>query len=196
MEKKQWLRMLTVLSLLSVAACSDHEVRKDYLKSRVIPPLQLPADIDPGILARNGQVPGSAQVDAQGLDPDALIKPPQIVDEQRTSRTHKGDVSRLPVVLKRDDNGLSYLFIKAGFDVVWREIRLSLVATGFTLTDLNRTDGLFYIRYRDPEDERDEYVIQLIRSAGGCRVLIRGVEGNILATDAAIRILSLLKTNL
>ena len=190
------LRILMVLSLFLATACADHEVRKEYLQSDVAAPLQLPADVDQTLLSASGRVHGISATEKQELDPDALIKPPKIVDDAPKSQGRDGSASGLPVVLKRDDNGVSFLFVEADHDVVWREIRLSLVATGFTLTDMNRSDGLFYIRYRDPEDDREEYAIQLIRAAGGSRVLIRSVEGKLLATDAAARILSLLKANI
>lgn len=196
MKKTLLLRLLALLSLLLVSACAEHEVRKEYLQSREVAPIQLPANIDPRLLPRKGPVHGLTEAELQALDPDALIKPPRIIDETGKSSASKEASSRLPLTLKRDDAGVSYLLVEAEYDVVWREIRLSLVATGFTLTDKNRSDGLFYIRYRDPDDEREEYVIQLIRTAGGSRVLIRSVEGNILATEAATRILSLLKANL
>lgn len=171
-------------------------MRKDYLNSRVMPPLKLPADVDQRLLAGHDRIQGVSAEELAQIDPAALIKPPSIIDEISASQADATAASRLQVDLKRDDNGVSYLFIKADYDLVWREIRLSLVATGFTLTDVNRSDGLFYIRYRDPDDEREEYVIQLIRSAGGSRVLIRSVEGTILATEAASRILTILKANL
>lgn len=196
MKKILLLRLFALLSLLLVSACAEHEVRKEYLQSREVAPMQLPANIDPRLLPRKAPAHGLTETELQALDPDALIKPPEIVDVAVKSSASKEDSSRLPLTLKRDDAGVSYLLVEAEYDVVWREIRLSLVATGFTLTDKNRSDGLFYIRYRDPDDEREEYVIQLIRAAGGSRVLIRSVEGNILATEAATRILSLLKANL
>jgi len=189
-------RLYVVLSLVLLSACGKSEVRKDYLNSRVTPPLKLPADVDQRLLSGQSRVLGISAAELADIDPDALLKPPSIIDEIAASQADATTASRLQVDLKRDDNGVSYLFIEADYDLVWREIRLSLVATGFTLTDVNRSDGLFYIRYRDPDDEREEYVIQLIRSAGGSRVLIRSVEGTILATDAAARILSILKANL
>lgn len=191
------LRLWLVLPLLFLlTACGEHEVRKDYLKSRAGERLQLPADIDLG-LAKNLRVTQElSEAEIQALDPDALIVPPQIVDETPLSQARNGTTSRLSVELKRDDNGVSFLLIDADYDAVWREMRLSLLATGFTLTDMNRSDGLFYIRYKDPDDDRDEYVLQLIRAAGGSRVLVRSTEGKILASEAASRILSLLKANL
>ncbi|MDH5359743.1 MAG: outer membrane protein assembly factor BamC [Gammaproteobacteria bacterium] len=189
-------RLYVVLSLVLLSACGESEVRKDYLNSRVMPPLKLPADVDQRLLAGHDRVQGVSAEELAQIDPAALIKPPGIIDEISASQADATTAPRLQVDLKRDDNGVSYLFIKADYDLVWREIRLSLVATGFTLTDVNRSDGLFYIRYRDPDDEREEYVIQLIRSAGGSRVLIRSVEGTILATEAASRILTILKANL
>ena len=189
-------RLYVVLSLVLLSACGKSEVRKDYLNSRVTPPLKLPTDVDQRLLSGQSRVLGISAAELADIDPDALLKPPSIIDEIAASQADATTASRLQVDLKRDDNGVSYLFIEADYDLVWREIRLSLVATGFTLTDVNRSDGLFYIRYRDPDDEREEYVIQLIRSAGGSRVLIRSVEGTILATDAAARILSILKANL
>ena len=189
---------LFVVLLLLLSACGAPEVSKDYLNSRAVPPLQLPTDLDQGLLKRQGPLAKSlTEAELQALDPDALLVPPQIVDATQGDEEGKAAPSRLPVALQQDDSGVTYLLIEeADYDLVWREIRLSLLATGFTLTDMNRSDGLFYIRYKDPDDEREEYAIQVIRAAGGSRVLVRSVEGQILATEAAARILALLKTNL
>ena len=191
------LRLWMIVSLLILStACSEYEVRKDYLKSRASERLQLPEDIELGRVKNRQPSPELSEAEIEAIDPDALIVPPLIVEEKPSSQSPKGAASRLSVALKRDDNGVSFLLIDADYDAVWREIRLSLLATGFTLTDMNRSDGLFYIRYKDPDDDRDEYVLQLIRAAGGSRVLVRSIEGKILATEAASRILSLLKANL
>jgi outer membrane protein assembly factor BamC len=50
-----------------------------------------------------------------------------------------------------ENSGAGPLVVNDGFDRAWRRIGLALDRTGFTVEDRDRSKGLFYVRYIDPE---------------------------------------------
>ena len=50
----------------------------------------------------------------------------------------------------------TYIRIDEGFDRVWRLVGLALDRGGFTVVDLDRSSGLFLVRYIDPEAAEPE----------------------------------------
>jgi outer membrane protein assembly factor BamC len=49
------------------------------------------------------------------------------------------------------NNGAGPLVVNDSFDRAWRRVGLALDRTGFTVVDRDRTKGLFFVRYIDPE---------------------------------------------
>jgi outer membrane protein assembly factor BamC len=49
------------------------------------------------------------------------------------------------------NNGAGPLVVNDGFDRAWRRVGLALDRTGFTVVDRDRSKGLFFVRYIDPE---------------------------------------------
>ncbi|KAB2966531.1 outer membrane protein assembly factor BamC [Zoogloea sp.] len=47
--------------------------------------------------------------------------------------------------------GASVLQVEEGFDRAWRRVGLALDRVGFTVEDRDRSQGLYYVRYVDPE---------------------------------------------
>ena len=45
------------------------------------------------------------------------------------------------------------LFVDESFDRAWRRVGLALDRTGFTVVDRDRSSGLYYVRYADPEGD-------------------------------------------
>lgn len=54
--------------------------------------------------------------------------------------------------LLKDVNG-GYVQVDEGFDRVWRRVGLALDRVGFTVEDRDRTQGLYFVRYVDPEQD-------------------------------------------
>ena len=50
----------------------------------------------------------------------------------------------------------TYIRIDEGFDRAWRQVGLALDRGGFTVVDLDRSGGIFLVRYIDPETTRPE----------------------------------------
>jgi outer membrane protein assembly factor BamC len=49
------------------------------------------------------------------------------------------------------NNGAGPLVVNDGFDRAWRRVGLALDRVGFTVEDRDRSKGIFYVRYIDPE---------------------------------------------
>jgi len=58
-----------------------------------------------------------------------------------------GDKARL----ERAADGTAKLVVDDAFDQAWRRVGLALDRTGFTVVDRDRTGGLYYVRYADPD---------------------------------------------
>ena len=52
-----------------------------------------------------------------------------------------------------ENNGSGPLVVNDGFDRAWRRVGLALDRVGFTVEDRDRSKGLFFVRYIDPEAE-------------------------------------------
>ena len=50
-----------------------------------------------------------------------------------------------------ENNGAGPLLVNDGFDRAWRRVGLALDRVGFTVEDRDRSKGLFFVRYIDPE---------------------------------------------
>ena len=55
--------------------------------------------------------------------------------------------------LKRGNDGAGTLEVEERFDRAWRRVGLALDRVGFTVEDRDRTKGLFFVRYVDPESD-------------------------------------------
>ena len=102
------------------------------------------------------------------------------------------------------------------FDRAWRRVGLALDRIGFTVEDRDRSKGLFFVRYIDPDAEakssggqkgffdklafwrkddpasRPQYRIFVAESAGTSDVVVQGADGKPDTSSTAKRILSLL----
>jgi uncharacterized lipoprotein len=193
---------VVLLGLLTLfAGCASDKLSTDYLKSRVGPPLKVPADLERP-RADNGEraVSNLSPQELKSLRPQELVLPPKIVDATTpSSSTQPATKGPSIAELKTDANGAVYLQVAVRYDQAWSRVRLALMSSGFTITDMNRSNGQYYIRYRDPDagkDERDEFVLNLLEISGGSRLLVRSPEGEILSGTIAQHILKLIRDNL
>jgi outer membrane protein assembly factor BamC len=135
---------------------------------------------------------------------------------QRIAESRRGEPERASI--ERDDTGASVLALEEGFSRAWRRTGLALDRVGFTVEDRDRSRGLYFVRYVDPDkdlgeeekgffsklafwqdDERDTsedaYLVSLVGgrdAATSTRVMVLDKEGNRDATQTADRILGLL----
>jgi outer membrane protein assembly factor BamC len=53
--------------------------------------------------------------------------------------------------IERGSDGTTRLVVDDAFDRAWRRVGLALDRTGFTVVDRDRSQGLYYVRYADPD---------------------------------------------
>lgn len=95
--------------------------------------------------------------------------------------------------LQDASGGVAVLKVEEGFDRAWRRVGLALDRVGFTVEDRDRSQGLYYVRYVDPETDKkkgdDEGILSKLafwRSSpktsvapgSQYRVYVKGAEGN------------------
>ena len=142
-------------------------------------------------------------------------------DESRA----KAQIAAVPkadkAMLQSAADGASALQVQEGFDRAWRRVGLALDRVGFTVEDRDRTQGIYYVRYVDPEvdvkKKADEGILSKlafwrsdkpqVASGSQYRIYVKGEdsvstvkvltrEGGTDTSDSARRILGLLHQQL
>jgi outer membrane protein assembly factor BamC len=60
----------------------------------------------------------------------------------------------------------AYVEVDEGFDRAWRRVGLALDRAGFTVEDRDRTQGLYFVRYIDPDVKADGFFKKLFSFGG------------------------------
>ena len=116
--------------------------------------------------------------------------------------------------LTRGGGGVGTLEVQESFDRAWRRVGLALDRVGFTVEDRDRSKGLYFVRYVDPEadgankdpgllsklafwkdappDPKTRYRIFVKDSGGTSSIQVLSTEGGIDQSETAKRILNLL----
>ena len=116
--------------------------------------------------------------------------------------------------LTRGSDGAGTLEVQESFDRAWRRVGLSLDRVGFTVEDRDRSKGLYFVRYVDPEtdaqnkdpgfmsklafwkakgpDPQTKYRVFVKDSGALTTVQVLSAEGGVDQSDTAKKILSLL----
>ena len=118
--------------------------------------------------------------------------------------------------LASNNDGTGTLEVYERFDRAWRRVGLALDRVGFTVEDRDRSKGLYFVRYVDPErdtkktdtgwlsklnfwkssdpavDTKVQYRIHVSESGANSRVQVLSSEGGTDKSETAKRILSLL----
>ena len=119
-----------------------------------------------------------------------------------------------------EQDGRPFVQLQEGFDRSWRQVGLALDRSGFTVEDRDRSNGTYFVRYVDPEQEARQtgvfdrvfgtgsrkdltgkrYRIVVAEQGSGTRVGVLGDDGQPPSTDAdrrvATRIVGLLRDQL
>jgi outer membrane protein assembly factor BamC len=121
--------------------------------------------------------------------------------------------------LTRDADGAGTLEVEESFDRAWRRVGLALDRVGFTVEDRDRSRGLYFVRYVDPETDgekkEDGFLAKLnpfkgsaagkpqiqyrvfVREAGNrSTVQVLSFEGGVDQSETAKKILNLLHDQL
>lgn len=118
-------------------------------------------------------------------------------------------------VLGRDSEGNSTLAMNEDFSRAWRRVGLSLDKVGFTVEDRDRSRGIYYVRYIEPDEgdkkgflsklafwkgkekpNSDEYVVRLIGEGDATGVTVVDKQGKPANSKTAQKILKLLYEDL
>jgi outer membrane protein assembly factor BamC len=123
--------------------------------------------------------------------------------------------------LEKSTDGTSKLVVDDPFDRAWRRVGLALDRTGFTVVDRDRSTGIYYVRYANPDidmakrdressllgklmtfwkpDEKDkpeQYRIKVVEEAPASVVSVQDPNGAPDKTQNSEKILALLKDQL
>ena len=142
------------------------------------------------------------------------------VGEERARRMVASSADRPDrAQMLRDNEGATVLSVQEDFSRAWRRTGLALDRVGFTVEDRDRSRGLYFVRYVDPDkdldndkgflsslnifggdDERnpdeDAYLISLIAAPEATRIVVLNKQGERERTATADRILGLLHDQL
>ena len=120
--------------------------------------------------------------------------------------------------IEKGADGVPKLVVDETFDRAWRRVGLALDRTGFTVVDRDRSTGVYYVRYADPDSEigkkdqgwiaklafwrKDEsekpeqYRIAVVEASPSRVVTVQDTKGAPDKSPASDRILALLKDQL
>jgi outer membrane protein assembly factor BamC len=170
----------------------------------VLPPNpDLESEMLARLMQRFGTPPAAATAAAQASTPPVPGQPTPV----DTARIEKGN------------DGATRLVIDDAFDRAWRRVGLALDRTGFTVVDRDRSNGLYYVRYADPDsdvakardsgwlaklmfwkaDEKDrpeQYRIKVAETAATSVVTVQDPKGETDRTANSEKILALLREQL
>ena len=118
------------------------------------------------------------------------------------------------VEVSKGVDGIEKLEVPEPFDRVWRRVGLALDRVGFTVEDRDRAKGTYFVRYADPELEKDprgfftrlftndskvraqQYRVQITQSGTSSQVNVLNKDGGADNSRSAQRILALLQEQL
>ncbi len=116
--------------------------------------------------------------------------------------------------IRKGLNGEELLQVFEPFDRVWRRVGLALDRVGFTVEDRDRAKGIYFVRYADPESEKDDrslfakwftsapkvtaqqYRVQISQGGTTSQVNVLNKDGAADSSKTAQRILALLHEQL
>jgi outer membrane protein assembly factor BamC len=145
------------------------------------------------------------------------------VEESRAKTMVAAEAKQERAKLARAADGAGALTLQEGFDRAWRRVGLALDRVGFTVEDRDRSQGLYYVRYVDPEvdnrkkgedgwlaklnpanlfkgkaevDPKAQYRIHVVGEGGDSKVRILTREGGVDNSETSRKILGLLHEQL
>ena len=135
-------------------------------------------------------------------------------EEKARTLTAAAVPSQQRAEIRKGVDGAEALQVFEPFDRVWRRVGLALDRVGFTVEDRDRQKGVYFVRYADPETEKDErgllarmfssdskvkpaqYRVQITQAGTSSQVNVLNKDGGADASRTAQRILALLHEQL
>ncbi len=142
------------------------------------------------------------------------------VDEARAKSLMAADGVRERATISRSQEGAGSLAMVDPFDRAWRRVGLALDRVGFTVEDRDRSKGIYFVRYVDPESEgakedkgflsklnfwkgkdknlnkNEQFRIQVSETGNGSVVKVLNKDGVAEKSETSDRILTLLHEQL
>jgi len=80
--------------------------------------------------------------------------------QQATSSSPANDRARI----EKSPDGSPRLYVDDSFDRAWRRVGLALDRVGFTVVDRDRSKGVYFVRYADPDQTKkdDSFISKLM----------------------------------
>lgn len=122
--------------------------------------------------------------------------------------------------ISKSPEGAQTLVVLDPFDRAWRRVGLALDRVGFTVVDRDRSKGVYFVRYVDPESDgkkdgkgwlsrlafwssseskeirKEQYRIMVTENADACQVQVQNKDGKAETSETADKILKLLHEQL
>ena len=137
------------------------------------------------------------------------------IEETQAKTLLAAEGARERATIARSQQGASSLAVADPFDRAWRRVGLALDRVGFTVEDRDRSKGLYFVRYVDPEangkeskgflsklafwkddnknlDKKEQYRVQVSEAGAGSVVKVLNKDGVAEKTETTDRILTLL----
>ena len=132
------------------------------------------------------------------------------------AQSQLAEASQVHAHLVKGADGASQLTVDDSFDRAWRRVGLALDRMGFTVEDRDRSKGLYFVRYMDPQaqagksdqgllskfafwksapkaaDNHEQYRIRVTAADAVSQVAVENAAGAIDKSETATRILNLL----
>ncbi|MCF8183615.1 MAG: outer membrane protein assembly factor BamC, partial [Polynucleobacter sp.] len=144
------------------------------------------------------------------------------VEESRAKTMVAAEQRQERAKLSRASDGAGALLLEEAFDRAWRRVGLALDRVGFTVEDRDRSQGLYFVRYIDPDTdskksgenkgflsklmfwkggsdtkpEQSQYRIHVKTAGDSTSVQVLTREGGVDKSDTSRRILGLLHEQL
>lgn len=164
------IRAALILSLISLGGCSAifgdtfHDRAQDYLKVEEQPRIQTVSG-QPDLPIQDAYVipeitPTTTSAIVLDEDGDFVVPQPKMLvlaeDDQDVTLLSEMQKIDLNPRLERDGAGTQVLRLEGQFGFAWTAVSEALTESEYTLTDLNRSTGTYYITIFDPEAEQPE----------------------------------------
>ncbi|MBL4780977.1 MAG: outer membrane protein assembly factor BamC [Porticoccaceae bacterium] len=123
-----------------------------------------------------------------------------------------GGESKVEIVTPKQAS--PFLLLKLDYDRSWASVGYATGRDGFLLVDQDRSEGVFYVHYGEPDEEEEgffasmfkgdkveqrpsvTYLIRLIRGEKGTEVRVVGAEQQLLERTEVLRLLKKIRANL
>ncbi len=150
---KPYIKFATTLIAMSIVSvfpgCGSVEKilpdrKKEYQYSSEIPPLEIPPDLTSSTIEKTPIK--SAKTNAVS----SLRQPTREIEKPRVEPEPEDDT-----VVVADNSG-SFIEIEEPYPIAWRMVGRALSQLEIEIDDLNRSEGLYYIIFRDQQGQQED----------------------------------------